>query len=57
MEKSKIYKKAIEAVMEYEMFTSDEKLEITRELIVRLSYEEYHEKREAEKEAQDNEKN
>ncbi len=48
MKKSKIYKKAIEAVMECQMFTGDEKLEIVRELIDRLSCEEFCEKREAE---------
>lgn len=47
MKKSKIYKKAIEAVMEYQIFTGDEKLEIVRELIDRLSFEEYREEKEA----------
>lgn len=52
MKKSKIYKKAIEAVMESQMFTGEEKVEIVRELIDRLSCEEFCEKRE---EAADNE--
>lgn len=51
MKKSKIYKKAIEAVMDCQMFTGEEKVEIVRKLIDRLSLEEYRE----EKEAADNE--
>ena len=53
MKKSKIYKKAIEAVMDYEMFTSDEKLEIVKELIDKLSYVEYCEKKEADENEED----
>ena len=57
MKKSKIYKRAIESVMNDEFLTGEERLEIVRELIHALELEEYTEKREAEKEAQDNEKN
>lgn len=56
MKKSKIYKKAIESVMNDEFLTGDERLEIVRELIHALELEEYTEKRIAEKEAQGNEK-